>query len=198
MLCPASSQGLGPPGPVPRQHIPSPFPHTHQGGWTRAHRLLIRCLTGDAHSQVFSEAHVYSLSPTGNHPLRGLQPQPRAFPQPLQTSPQPNYHSPSPPGRASLLAVRVRRAEVAAASRRLNLAGAGGGGGAGDWALARGYQGSRHACLRARSLIPSHLSLGALVPLSLVQIGKLKLRDGGGTPKVFSRGRAWLRTTPSP
>lgn len=73
---------------------------------------------------------------------------------------------------------------MAAASGRLGLAGAGAGGGGGDWALARGCQGSRHACLRARSLAPSCLSLGALAPQFPLQIGKLSIREGGGTSKV--------------
>lgn len=87
---------------------------------------------------------------------------------------------------------------MAAASGRLSLARAGGGGGAGGWALARGCQGSHHMCLRARSLIPSHLSLGALVPQSLVQIGKLRLRDGGGTPKVTQQRQSLVQNHPSP
>lgn len=82
---------------------------------------------------------------------------------------------------------------MAAASGRLGLAGAGSGGGAGGWALARGCQGSRHTCLRARGMAPSHLSLGALAPQSPVQTGKLRLRAGGGTPKVL-----WQRPSLAP
>lgn len=74
---------------------------------------------------------------------------------------------------------------MAAASGRLGLAGAGSGGGAGGWAPARGCQGSRHVCLRARGMAPSCLSLGAPAPQSPVQTGKLRLRTGGGTPKVL-------------
>lgn len=89
---------------------------------------------------------------------------------------------------------------MAAASGRLGLAGTGGGGEAGGWVLARGCRGSRHECLRARSPISSRLRLRAFVPHSLVWIGKLRLRDGGGTPKVTQQKQslAWSLPTPGP
>ncbi|VCX30953.1 unnamed protein product, partial [Gulo gulo] len=59
--CAGSSQGLGPPGPVPRQHKPRTYSHTLQRGWTRALGLLTRCLSGAAQSQVLSEACPCSL-----------------------------------------------------------------------------------------------------------------------------------------
>lgn len=87
---------------------------------------------------------------------------------------------------------------MAAASGRLGLAGAGSGGGAGGWAPARGCQGSRHVCLRARSLAPSRLSLGALVPQSPVQIGKLRLREGGRPPRVTEQRQSLAQNHPPP
>ena len=176
MPCPARSQSLGPPGPVPRQHV-SPL-HTVREldqGPQAPDQVSDRA----AQSQVLSGVRPCSPLPA-RHPLRGPSslnlasyPSQGISPDPMQTSPQPSaITAPSPPGRAPWSALRVRRDEVAAASGRLSLAGAGSGGGAGGWAPARGCQGSRHACLRAGGMAPSRLSLGAPAPQSPVQTGK--------------------------